>query len=277
MRNKIRIVLIGILSVVLVVSGGMVLRDVLRARREEAAFAVLEEQRQPVPEVHIPPEAVTVPTPPGKPASPSREADPAAPAETAILEQDEDLTPIDPMAWLWSQNHDCVGWLAIEGTNINYPVMYTPQEQDYYLRRGFDKSDSYSGSLFVAVPWTYGHTLIYGHNMKDGAMFGDLIKYKEEAYFQAHPAIQFDTLLETGTYQILAAFESQAVEGVFDYWSYVDLSEEDRFRSYVEQVKAAACYETGVSASYGDVLLTLSTCSYHADEGRFVVVAKKTG
>ena len=186
------------------------------------------------------------------------------------------LIQYDP---LWQQNNDMAGWLYIEDTQIDLPVMYTPSNLEKYLRRAFDGSYALSGSLFLGADWSpeADHAIIYGHNMKDGAMFGGLSKYKDADYAQAHSVVHFDTLTEEREYVVLAAFYSriyeQQAEGVFRYYQYTDLSDQDRFEEYIRQVRAAALYDTGVEVQYGDRLLTLSTCSYHRDNGRFVVVA----
>ena len=108
-------------------------------------------------------------------------------------------------------------------------------------------------------------------------MFGELDAYQSQEYAQAHPLIRFDTLREERVYQVLAVFRSrvywQEERGVFRYYQYADLSSRESFEEYVAQVKRAALFDTGVEAAYGDELLTLSTCSYHTQNGRFVLVA----
>ena len=182
---------------------------------------------------------------------------------------------------LWQENHDMAGWLSIEGLEIDLPVMYTPFEQDYYLHRGFDGSDARSGSLFLAEGWNpeANHAIIYGHNMKDGSMFGKLDQYQALEFAQEHPVIRFDTLTQRREYTVIAAFYSQVFDpsqtAGFHYDQYVNLSEKERFEDYLEQVGRVALYRTGEDVQFGDWLLTLSTCSYHKDNGRFVVVARQ--
>ena len=181
---------------------------------------------------------------------------------------------------LWQQNHDMAGWLLIPDTVVNYPVMSPPAgSPEYYLRRGFDGKYVYSGSLFIDDKCAVdsNHVIIYGHNMKNGVMFGDLPQYADVEYAKAHPVIHFDTLRQERQFKVLAAFYSRVYgedeQGVFRYYQYADLSEQAVFEEYLQQARAAALYDTGVTAEYGDRLLTLSTCSYHTDDGRFVVVA----
>lgn len=184
---------------------------------------------------------------------------------------------------LYKENQDLFGWIRIEGTKVDYPVMHTPKEPEFYLHRGFDGAGSQSGVPFLAADCTRGcgNYIIYGHNMRSGSMFASLLSYGSEEFWQNHPLIQFDTLYETGTYRVLAAFQTKIYNrkenGAFRYYQYTDLRDPEIFHEYMEQVKSAAMYQTGVEAEYGDELLTLSTCSYHTKDGRFVVVARREG
>lgn len=192
----------------------------------------------------------------------------------------EETNYISPYLSLKEQNEDFFGWLSSEGTSINYPVMHTPDDPEYYLRRAFDKSYSLSGVPFLDATCFpgCGNYLIYGHNMSNGTMFASLLSYAKQEFWEKHPVIQFNTMEETGRYSVLAAFYSEIypeeVDG-FRYYRYTDLRDVEDFDYYISQVKDAALYDTGVTAEYGDTLLTLSTCSYHTTNGRFVVVARK--
>lgn len=185
-------------------------------------------------------------------------------------------------AGLWEQNHDLAGWLRIENTAIDYPVMYTPEEPEYYLHRAFDGSEANSGSLFVGEKCApeASHVIIYGHHMKNNTMFGTLPEYADPEYAKKHSIICYDTLYEEKQYEVLAAFYSKIYpedtkEEVFRYYWYTDLSREEIFNQYIKKINEAALYDTGIEAEYGDEILTLSTCSYHTDDGRFVVVARR--
>lgn len=215
----------------------------------------------------------------GTSAGLSSTAGAAAPAEDSGEEGASAILP--EYAALYEENNDLFGWVQIPDTRLNYPVMYTPEDPEYYLRRAFDGSDSDSGVPFLDGDCTEhgGNYLIYGHNMNAGTMFALLPSYARQDFWEEHPVIRFDTLYERGDYAVMAAFYSQVydvdAQGVFRYYQYTDLSSPERFREYVEQVKAAALYDTGITAEYGDQLLTLSTCNYHTGDGRFVVVARK--
>jgi sortase B len=120
--------------------------------------------------------------------------------------------------------------------------------------------------------------VIYGHHIKGGKMFGALEDYKSKSFYEEHKNIQFDTLTEQAEYEIVAVFKTVAYssEG-FRYYDFVDAENEEDFNSYIGKCKELALYDTGVTAGYGDRLITLSTCEYSAQNGRLVVVAKKVG
>ena len=198
--------------------------------------------------------------------------------------KDENTEPVKTIlpeyAALYEQNRDIFGWLSIDGTTINYPVMHTPDDPQYYLNRAFDKSDATGGTPFLDGNCNEdgGIYIIYGHHMSNGTMFASLPDYADEDFWQEHKTIRFDTLYEHGEYEVMAAFLSKiyAPENKgFRYYEYTDLKSEVQFNSYMEQVKESALYDTGVTAEYGDTLLVLSTCNYHTTDGRFVVVARK--
>ena len=184
-------------------------------------------------------------------------------------------TPQDKYAKVYAQNSDMVGWISIEGTTIDYPVMQTVDEPNFYLKHGFDRQYSAYGVPFVAAACAVGtsdNIQIFGHHMKDGSMFADLCKYADEGFYRSHKTIQFDTLSAFGTYDILAAFKSDGRD--FPFYRFIDAADAAEFDAYVRQCKDRSLYDTGVSASYGDKLITLSTCEYSQTNGRFVVVAK---
>lgn len=201
-------------------------------------------------------------------------------AEKRGQRQEDASGPLPEYVELKQANPHLFGWIRIEGTPVDYPVMHTPEDPEYYLHRAFDGSYALSGSLFLdgACREEASFYLVYGHHMKNGAMFGTLPEYADPAWWQSHPLILFDTLYERREYQVLASFYSDVSQGSasFPYYEYTDLSDPSVFEEYVEAVRACAIYDTGLSAQYGDQLIALSTCSYHTDNGRFVVVAKRT-
>lgn len=183
---------------------------------------------------------------------------------------------------LYKKNPDFFGWLKIEGTVIDYPVMYTPRDSEYYLHRDFYGNYSDSGMLFIdgECPADGNYYLIYGHHMNNGTMFGELPKYKDKAFYEDHKLVFFDTRYELRDYEVVAAFYGKAYpddeeEGHFCYYRYKDLRSESAFNEYVKNIKSLAIYDTGITPKYGDELITLSTCNYHTSDGRFVVVARR--
>jgi len=181
---------------------------------------------------------------------------------------------------LSEENPDFAGWLTVPGTNIDYPVMRTPDEPEYYLHRAFDRSDSFSGTPFIGENGSVESDcfIIYGHNMKNDTMFGTLDYYKDPDFYAKNPTIRFDTAYEERTYAVFAAFLSKASNGEKDAFrlpSYSGGLTEDAFEELMGNIKDRMLYETGIFAEYGDQILMLSTCSYHTANGRLVVAAKR--
>ncbi|SEF44135.1 sortase B [Eubacterium ruminantium] len=183
---------------------------------------------------------------------------------------------------IYTENKDFIGWLKIEGTNIDYPVMLTPEDEQYYLRRDFNGDYSIAGTLFVDtssdVKRPSDNIIIYGHHMKTKTMFRELVDYEDEDFYEKHKYITFDTIYGDNTYEVIAAFKTNIKDKddtSFKYYNFFWAASEEDFDYYVDNVRYLTNYNIAESAKYGDKLLTLSTCSYHTDNGRFVVVAKK--
>ncbi len=188
---------------------------------------------------------------------------------------------LDEYKTLFEKNKKLIGWLKIDDTIIDYPVMQT-SDNKYYLEHNFNQEYDKNGSLFLdcscSVYPRSTNLIIYGHHMKSGQMFGQLQKYAKESYYEKHKEIQFDTIYEKGTYEVMYVFRSQVYNEddlVFKYYQFINANSGTEFQSYMEEMKKLSLYDTGVSAGYGDSLLTLSTCDNSQKDGRFVVVAKK--
>lgn len=179
---------------------------------------------------------------------------------------------------LFKLNPDLIGWIYIDGTEINYPVMQTPEWVNYYLKRDFYGQSDDHGSIYADemadIKRPSANVTLYGHKMKDGSMFAGLMNYKEKSFYEQYPTIDFNTIYKDGTYEIIAVFITTANEGGFPYHLFVDGTEEE-FDAFVSKCKELSLYDTGVDAEYGDKLITLSTCEHNVSNGRFVVVAKK--
>ena len=182
---------------------------------------------------------------------------------------------------LFTQNSDMVGWITIEDTKINYPVMQSKNEPNFYLKHGFDKAFTDYGCPYVQencdVQEPSDNLIIYGHHMNDGSMFAGLMKFTDKEFWEQHKRISFNTLTDVQEYEVIAVFKTFVYSDSpdsFKYYHFVDAENEDEFNAYVEKCRELSLYDTGVSAEYGDKLISLSTCEYSRANGRLVVVAK---
>ena len=202
------------------------------------------------------------------------------PSETAEAPKEREYLPF--LQEKREENEDTVGWLTIQGTKIDYPVMYTPQDPEKYLHLGFDQKYSFAGLPFIDANCSLDpesdNLIIYAHNMLDGSMFRSLMKYEQKSYWQQHPTVKLDLWDEEREYEVLAAFRDRVyykTENCFKFYKFIDAESEDSYREAIDYYKTHACYDTGVTAQPGDRLFTLVTCAYHTDNGRFVVVARE--
>ncbi len=184
-------------------------------------------------------------------------------------------------ASLWEMNEDIIGWLTIDGTQVNYPVVQT-DDNEYYLRKDFSKADNKHGIPFadcrvdISIPST--NIPIYSHNMKDGQMFGELINYQDLNYYKQHPVINFDSLYEEGKYKIVGMFIASTLPEHapnFEYHNFIQASSDEDLMNFANDVLARSLIITGVDIQPGDQLITLSTCTYDFKEARFAIVARR--
>ena len=180
-------------------------------------------------------------------------------------------------------NPDIVGWLKVEGTVINYPVVQAKDNQ-FYLKRDVHLNESKYGSIFMDSASKLAprdqNLIIYGHHMKDGQMFGGLQKFDQEAFFREHSAIQFITEHDAGRYQIIAVFKTsvyQSAANEFPYYNYKSFPDDKALEDYLTAIRSLAYYPIEANVQTSDQLITLSTCEYTLDNGRLVVVAKRVG
>lgn len=192
------------------------------------------------------------------------------------------LVILPEYAELFGQNSDMVGWITIPDTKINYPVMQSPDNPNYYLKHGFDKAYSDYGCPYVSeecdVNKPSDNLIIYGHHMKNGSMFSALEKFKNKDFWEEHRTVYFNTLYEKQTYEIIAVFKTVVYtdsEDEFRYYRFVNAETPEQFDEYIATIKEKSFYDTGVTAEYGYKLITLSTCEYSNKNGRLVLVAKK--
>lgn len=179
---------------------------------------------------------------------------------------------------LYNINTDFIGWLEIENTNINYPVMQTEEDRkDYYLYKNFYKEYSQMGTPYIAEFCNIQESdnlIIYGHHINSNKMFGELEKYKKKSFYEEHKKIIFNTIYENAEYEIIAVFKTIAHTG-FEYYKFYNANSEQEFNTFIKKCKELSFYNIEKIAEYGDKLITLSTCEYSNKNGRLVVVAKK--
>jgi len=199
------------------------------------------------------------------------------PQETEPPQQSQ--TAFEKYAAVYEQNSDFVGWITIDGTRIDYPVMQTIDNPNYYLKHSFEKQYSDYGVPYVQENCDLelsDNCVIYGHHMNNGTMFADLCKYADKDFYKEHRTIRFDTLSGFGEYEIVAVFKTVAYsEQGFQYYHFTRADSAEDFDAYIAKCKELSLYDTGVTAEYGDKLITLSTCEYSRQNGRMVVVAKR--
>lgn len=243
--SSVRLVLIAVFGVVFVISAVMYGRSVAEGKREQGAFDELAQMLA--------------------------ESD-----GENTLAMDENESKLVRYSQLQQQYPDFTAWLYVPGTDVNYPVMYTPDEPDYYLRRAFDGSGAQSGTPFLGAGCDVNSdcVLVYGHNMYNGTMFASLERYKEESFAAENGVICFDTTEEVRTYTVFAAVECYILSGEEEglrYYDYAgDLSDE-QYQEIVSWLTEESLYDLGNVPENGEQIIILSTCSYHTDDGRFLV------
>lgn len=186
---------------------------------------------------------------------------------------------------LYRANHDFIGWIKIDDTFVDYPVMYTPNDNErgeHYIHLDFDGNYSAAGLPFVDMNCDLklptDNTIIYGHNMNSGKMFHDILKYDNNEFYEGHKTFTFDTIYGDGTYEVVAMFYAQILPDEstdFKYYQFVNAGSKEEFDSYIDKIKRMSIRDTGVDVRFGDKLVTLSTCAYHVTDGRFAVVGKR--
>ena len=200
--------------------------------------------------------------------------------EETINQENERILKVQK---LQEENPDIVGWLEIEGTSIYYPVLQG-DDNEYYMAHNYKKQKSKNGSIFLTKDYDWSipssNLLIYGHNLSNGTMFQELLKYEKEDFYKKHPIIRFTTNNEDAEYEIISAFKSRVYykseKNVFRYYYFVNAKTEAEYNEFVQNAKKASLYNIDKTAQYGEQLITLSTCSYHVEDGRFAVVGRKT-
>ncbi len=247
--------------------------------------STIESSTEPTTElVTEPPTTTTTPEPTTEPIKesettpePTTTPEPETTTEAReILEQYREIHEL---------NNHMVGWIKIPGTVVDYPVLEVEGDNDFYLKKDFYGEYSRHGQIIFDYRCDYAkpstNIILHGHHMADGSMFACLMSYKKEQFYRNHRYIEFDTLYEEGKYEVFAVFLSRVYntgDDVFKYYNFIDANSEEEFNEYIENVKALALYDTGITPVYGDEIITLSTCDYtqkDTDNGRCVLVARR--
>lgn len=220
--------------------------------------------------------------PPETEATESATEETQLPTEEAIADSVEITAVPNPYAEAFSSNEDIVGWLQIPDTNIDYPVVWTPVDENYYLYKDIEGNEDKNGSLILDTDSSLNplttNLIIHGHNMRSGAMFGNLTDYEDFDYFKSHKYITLYTKECKRNYEVIAVFRSQVYkksDTVFKFYKFFEADTQAEFEDFYHNIKDLSLYDTGVTAQFGDRFITLSTCVYHVEQGRFVVVAKE--
>ena len=256
-KKIIYLIIIMLLIATIAVSSFFILKQVLQEQKQDKEFEQLEEI------INIPNEENTTDK------------------NTEIKKNSnaDKSTKVD-LQKLKSINSDIVGWIKIDGTNINYPIM---QNGNYYLRRNFYKNYSTYGTPFLASYCELNksdNSIIYGHHMNNHKMFADLEYYKNKSFYNNYKYIKLYTLEDNkttlNTYEVIFAFKTVAYFNKgFNYSSFYNANTRLEYCDFISKCKELELYSTNKTAIYGDKLLTLSTCEYSQKNGRMVVVAKK--
>lgn len=254
-RSVTLLVIIGVLVAVL---AGLIIYAAVLAKNEP------EETLPPVTEA---------------PTEPSTEA----PTET------EETVPVETipimltkLAELHEQNNDIYGWVRIDGTEIDYAHVYTPDDFDKYLHMDLEGNYSYAGAIIMdqrcSLDPESNNIILHGHNMKNGSMFAGIMGYLDKSFWEEHPTVYYANMNEEREYEVIAVLYDKVykkTDDVFKFYEFTDPQTEEEFNEGIEYFKKKAFYDTGLTAEFGDRLLMLVTCSYHVDDGRLVVVARE--
>lgn len=265
-KGKITLIQILLLCVVLICSVNVYKSHVQKTREEKEINSISEPESD-----------ITV----QETNEPYSQSEPENIPEQGLENQEGDTeAKIKKYKDVYSQNSDMVGWIRVSDTRIDYPVMHNKQSNAYYLHRNIAKEYSSSGIPFMDYQCrgdgTDDNTIIYAHNMRNGSMFHDLLKYGDKNFYNTHKIIEFDTLKSFNKYEIFAVIRTKVgSEKEFKYYDFINAKTPAEFDKFISKCIRLSLYKTNVIPRYGENLLTLSTCSYNTDNERFVVFAKK--
>ena len=252
-----------LLSAIIVTCGVMIGGELLSRQKEKEDFEQLAK-------------LVTVEKPSISPSPSTRPFATPPPdyVETPDESPAEDESAQRDLSELFAMNEDFVGWLCIPDTDINYPVMHTPDDPEKYLRRNFQGEYSESGVPFLdsRCALDSDNLIIYGHNMMNGTMFAGLRRYVQEDFSRAYQVIEFQTKDGSAKYQVFAVAQVKSND---DWYKFMNANTAEDFNSAVDKVMGKALFSISSVPEYGSQILTLSTCYDSAHNGRLLVLAAK--
>lgn len=269
--------IIVLLILIIIACAGLISVKLITDAKDKNEYSELQELR---PSVTRPSMNWEVTQPSNTGATPD-EAEPTDPTTPNTVPNIDDTVLFEYQP-LYEINRDMVGWIQIDGTAIDYPVVQSPYENNFYLRRNFYKQNATCGTIYVReacdVNLPSDNVTVYGHNMRNGTMFADLHKFEKKSFWEDHRYVNFNTLNEYRTYEIFAVFKTTAdLTKGFSYHIYDTFATEKAFNEFVSTCKNLSrrdFYDTGITPTFGDKLLTLSTCDKSISDGRLVVVCR---
>ena len=214
-------------------------------------------------------------------------------AEDGATHWEDQTARLDRRRRSWEANSDTIGWISIPGTEIDYPVMYTPEDPDFYLDHGFDQEPSAGGMIYLDAGDDCGgrkvqepaeaeaakrtNLILYGHHMKNGTMFAGLEQYLDPEFFKEHRTIFFDTLAGAGEYEAFAVFSMTAAEAKERLAPYLAAETKEQYGRLMETVRVKSLHGPKETPEWPRRLLTLMTCEYTQNEGRLFLMAYEKG
>ncbi len=173
---------------------------------------------------------------------------------------------------LKAENPDTFGWIFVRDTVINYPIM-RGQDNSFYLRHLFNKEYNTKGSVFIDYrclnPFEDFNTIVYGHRVKDGSMFEDLVKYKKRDFYENHKKVFLATEEKEYDAEVIGVLSLKASSPLYK----IDFTDEEK-QDYIDDIKAKSIYDIDTEVTVQDKSVMLSTCSYEYKNARLVVFLK---
>lgn len=265
MKKKLYILAIVLLLVVFGVSAFMVGSYILEGKEQKEKYDSLSQLKDSAKDNATQPTETT-----------PEETDPEGTFSAAEIRDENGM--LVEYGEIYALNPDVVGWIRMDGTEMDYPVMQSPDRPNHYLYKDFDGKGSARGSIYIREECDMfepsDNITVYGHNMRDGSMFECLNDYVSKEAWDNNSLIFFDSLYEYRVYKIFAVFKTSANVGEgFTYHNMIDAENKEEFDKFIAECKRLSFYDTGVTPVYGDKTICLSTCEYTLDNGRLVVAA----